>query len=181
MKALFAAATAAALVSLAPGLAQAQDAAVASGPYVNLGYARVDTDPGSLDAIAGRLGFRFNNWIGAEGELATGLGSDSITDPATGVRASLKLKHSAAAYVVGFAPIGANTDLIARVGYGTTKARVRGGGISVSDSEESINYGLGAQHHFDGVNGVRVDWTRYDFDNGGGKSDVFAIAYTRRF
>lgn len=178
MKALIAAASAAALVSMAPGLAQAQEAP-AGGPYVNLGYARVDTDPGGLDAIQGRLGYRFNNWIGVEGELATGLGSDNVR--IGGVEGSLKLKHSASAFLTGFAPIGANTDLIARVGYGTSKVRARSGGVSVSDSEESFNYGLGAQHHFDGVNGVRVDWTRYDFDNAGGKTDVFAIAYTRRF
>lgn len=185
MKTLFVAASAVALASLVPALAQAQTAPN-TGAYVNLGYARADTDPGKLDIIQGKVGYRFMPYFGIEGELATGLGSDKVTvptgvaNPAT-VSASIKLKHEAAAYAVGFVPLSPNTDLFARVGYGTTKIRVRGAGVSASGSEESINYGLGAQHHFDGVNGIRAEWTRQDFDNGSGKADVFGVAYTRRF
>ena len=93
----------------------------------------------------------------------------------------MKLKHQLAAYVVGFAPVGANTDVFARIGYGESKIRARSGGVSFSDDGSSVNYGVGAQHHFDGLNGVRIDWTRHDFTNGGDKADVFAIAYSRRF
>jgi hypothetical protein len=184
MKSLFVAASAVAVASLVPAMAQAQ-AAPGTGAYVNLGYARADTDPGKLDIIQGKVGYRFMPYLGIEGELATGLGSDSVTVPTGGtpatVSAKIKLKHEAAAYVVGFAPLSANTDVFARLGYGTTKVRVRGAGVSVSGSEESVNYGLGIQHHFDGVNGVRAEWTRLDFDNGGGSTDVFGVSYTRRF
>ena len=185
MKLFVAAASAIVLAALVPAAAQAQTAPN-TGAYVNLGYARADTDPGHIDIIQGKVGYRFMPFVGVEGELATGLGSDKVTvptgvaNPAT-VRASIKLKHEAAVYVVGFAPVGANTDLFARLGYGTTKIRVRGAGVSASASEESINYGLGVQHHFDGVNGVRVEWTRLDFENGGGKGDVFGVSYVRRF
>ena len=184
MKYLFAAASAAALCVFASA-AQAQDVAP-TGVYVNLGYARADTDPGKLDIIQGKVGYRFMPYVGVEGELATGLGSDNVTVP-TGVAnpptvsASIKLKHEAAAYVVGFLPLSANTDVFARLGYGTTKVRVSGAGVGVSGSEESVNYGLGVQHHFDGVNGVRAEWTRLDFDNGGGSTDVFGVSYVRRF
>ena len=80
---------------------------------------------------------------------------------------------------MGFAPVGANTDVFARFGYGNSKIKASAGGVSASDDGDSWNYGVGAQHHFDGVNGVRVDWTRHDFD--GANIDVWAVAYTRKF
>lgn len=183
MKSLLAAASAVAIALAVPAAAQAQDAA-APGAYVNLGYSYIDADGGHLDALQGRVGARLGSWFGVEGEVGLGLGSESITvDGPTGapVTGSVKLKHELAAYAVGFAPVAANTDLLARIGYGTQKLRVRALGISDSDSVESFNYGLGVQHHFDGVNGVRFDWTRFDFKEGFGKSDVFSLSYSRKF
>ena len=182
MKVMIAAAVAAAMAALAPVAAQAQDVA-AGGAYGNLGYSYIDADGGHLDAIQGRLGFKFNNWVGVEGEGAFGIGSEDVTvDVGTGpVTGSLKLKHELAAYVVGFAPISANTDLLARIGYGTQKFRARALGVSDSSSVESFNYGVGVQHHFDGVNGVRFDWTRYDLKEGFSSADVFSLSYSRKF
>jgi outer membrane immunogenic protein len=184
MKAFIAAASAAAVAALAPAAALAQDAA-AGGAYGNLGYAYIDGQGGHLDAVLGRLGYRFMPFVGVEGEAAFGVGSANATvvNPVTGanVTGSLKLKHELAAYVVGFAPLSPNTDLFARVGYGTQKLRAKALGVSDSDSVESFNYGVGAQFHFDGVNGVRGEWTRYDFKEGFGKADVYSITYSRRF
>ena len=118
-------------------------------------------------------------YLGVEGELATGLESDN--DTIGGVDVNAKLKHEAAGYVVGFLPVSPNTDLLARVGYGTTKVRARAAGVSVSDRKESLNFGVGAQHYFDGVNGVRVDYTRQEFDNGRGNANVWTVGYTRKF
>jgi outer membrane immunogenic protein len=181
-KALIAAASLAAIAAVFPAAAQAQDTAAATkaGPYAGVNVGIVDGSSGiDLKAIQGRLGYRFNDWIGVEGDLATGLKSD--TDNIAGVDVNTKLKHSAAAYVVGFAPISANTDLLARIGYGTTKLRAKAAGVSASDSEESFNFGVGAQHHFDGLNGVRVDFTRQEFSNDGGDANVWSLGYTRKF
>ncbi|MFN3585246.1 porin family protein [Phenylobacterium sp.] len=180
MKALFAAASVAALVCVVPAVSQAQPLAqsITNGrAYGSLGYAQTDGSGVDLGSIQGRLGYRFNNWVGVEGEGAFGVKDDDVTIAGTDV--NVDLKHQFAGYVVGFAPVGANTDLIARFGYGTTKIKGSAGGISASDDGESWNYGLGAQHHFDGVNGVRIDWTRHDFD--GGNADVWSVAYTRKF
>lgn len=177
MKALIAAASVAALVSVAPAMAQAQTAN--TGVYANLGYAHTDGEGVNLGALGGRLGYRFNDWIGVEGEAAIGVKDDDYNVGTTNV--DVELKHQFAGYVVGFAPIAANTDLLARLGYGKTKIKESGGGLSVSGEGESWNYGVGVQHHFDGMNGVRLDWTRHDFDDGGGKANVWSIAYTRRF
>jgi hypothetical protein len=176
MKALFAAASAAAIAFTVPAIAQAQEAPV-SNVYATAGYANVDGDGVNLGALQGRLGYRMNSWLGVEGEAAIGIQDDDVDIGGTEV--NVELKHQLAAYVVGFAPVGANTDVFARVGYGTTKIKGSALGVSASDDGSSWNYGVGAQHHFDGVNGVRIDWTRHDFD--GGNADVWAIAYTRKF
>lgn len=150
-----------------------------TGVYGNVNAGIVDADQVDLKALQGRLGYRFNNWLGVEGELGTGLKSD--TDTVGGVDVNTKLKHAAGAYLVGFAPVGANTDLIARVGYGTSKYRVKAAGVSASDSEDSFNFGVGAQHHFDGQNGVRVDYTRQEFGNSVPDANVWTVGFSRRF
>ncbi len=172
-----AAATALAALALSP--AAFAQTAPASGPYVNLGYAHADAGQPNFEAFGARLGYRFG-MLGVEGEGAWGLkGYDLNVAPGTDVH--LKLSHQYAAYGVGFLPLSPNTDLFARVGYGTTKIKGSFAGTSVADDGESFNFGVGAQHHFDGVNGVRFDYTRQEFRHGGGHANVFGVAYTRRF
>lgn len=179
MKSLIAAASVAAIGALAPLAAQAQTTTANTGAYGNLNYNRIDGDGVNLNSLGGRLGYRFNDWIGVEGEAGFGVGSDEVSE--SGVTAKAKIKHHAAVYGVGFFPVATNTDLIARLGYGTTKAKVSAAGFSESASNESWNYGVGVQHHFDGKNGVRLDWTRTDFEDGGGKANVWTIGYSRKF
>ncbi|WP_374473187.1 porin family protein [Phenylobacterium sp.] len=180
MKALFAAASAAAIAMIAPAIAQAQTA-MPSGLYGTLGYAQTDTNDVDLGALQGRLGWRANTWLGVEGEAAFGVKDDDV-DLGGGVEADVELKHQLAIYAVGFAPLSENTDLLARIGYGTTKIKASAAGVSASEDGDSFNFGVGAQHHFDGMNGVRIDWTRHDFrDDGAGHADVWSIAYTRKF
>lgn len=177
MKAILVAASAAAIAALgAPALAQAQT--TSPQIYGGLGYSQ-SNDNVDLGVIQGRVGARFMPNFGVEGEFGLGVKDDTVNVGGTSV--DVKMKRQGAVYGVGFLPITPNTDLIARVGYGGQKVKGSALGASVSDSRESWNYGVGAQHHFDGVNGVRADYTRYDFTGGGGHSDVWSIGYTRRF
>ena len=178
MKILIAAASAAVLAALAPAAAQAQDAP--TGVYGTLGYANANADDLNFGVIGGRLGYRLNNWLGVEGELGFGVKDETVNVAGTNV--DLKLKHSEAIYGVGFAPLGPNTDLLARIGYGNTEIEGSAAGVSASEDGGSWNFGVGAQHHFDGLNGVRVDYTRQEFTgDDAGSADVWSIAYTRRF
>ena len=199
MKALMAAASAAVLAVVLPGLASAQTAPT-TGFYANLGYANAhvsgqDVLPSQdLGAIAGRLGYRFNNWLGVEGELAGGVKSDSFSTTINGVTVTgkTKLDHAEAIYGVGFLPVSPEWDVLARVGYGHSEGKVEdvtvagvGGsvsGLSGSAKGDSWNYGVGAQWHWDGANGVRGDYTREEFTGGGnGHADVWSIAFDHRF
>lgn len=178
--ALIAAASLAAIAAVVPAAAFAQEtAAPATGVYGNLNVGIADGGQADLKILQGRLGYRINPYVGVEGELATGLKSD--TDTIAGVEVNTKLKHAAAGYVVGFLPVAPNTELLARVGYGTTKLRAKAAGFSASDSAESWNFGVGAQHHFDGVNGIRADFTRQEFNHDQGHANVWTVGYSRKF
>jgi opacity protein-like surface antigen len=187
MKALVAAASATVLASVFPAAAQAQDT-TGTTFYGNLGYAHTDAENFNVGAIQGRLGARFGQYFGVEGEGSIGVKGDNyrFENVLPDVDWHVKMKHQAAIYGVGFLPISPNTDLLARVGYGTTKLKttVESAGTeqSASDSEQSWNFGVGAQHHFDGLNGVRADYTRQEFrGDGGGSANVWSLGYTRRF
>ena len=188
MKLLIAAACAA---SILPAAALAQ-AAAPTGAYGSIGYADAHTSGVDLGAIQGRLGWRFNNWLGVEGELGAGVVSDKSTQTVGGttVNTKVKLNDQEAIYGVGFLPLSNNFDLLARVGYGHQNAKVTAsavgvsGPIAVSDTAkgDSWNYGVGAQYHFDGQNGIRGDYTHEEFtQHDAGHADVWAIAYTHRF
>lgn len=179
MKTSMLAAVAGTVVALAAVPAAAQSISQ-PGLYGTLGYAFVDGgSAANFGAIEGRLGARIHPNFGIEADAAFGVDGDKET--ISGVTVKSKLTHSFSAYGVGFLPLAPNFDLLARVGYGTTKVRATSGVITVRDSEESWNYGVGAQYSFDEKNGVRGDYTRYDFNNGGGNADVWAISYVRKF
>lgn len=195
MKALMAAASAAVVVAALPAIASAQTAGTRpTGVYGNIGYANTHGDGVNLGTIQGRLGYRFNDWFGVEGELAGGVKDDDVstTVGASTVTGKAKIEHQEAIYGVGFLPVGTNWDLIGRVGYGHTKGKVSdvtvtgpGGtasNLSGTADGDSWNFGVGAQYHWDGLNGIRADYTREEFQgSGSGHGDVWSIAYSRRF
>ncbi|WP_332771761.1 porin family protein [Phenylobacterium sp.] len=179
MKSLATAAAFAAIAAAAlPMAAQAQDL----GPttfYGSAGYSHADLDDVKLGAITGRVGARFGQYLGVEGEAGFGVKDDTVRVGATNV--DVELKNSFAVYGVGFLPVAPNADLYARVGYGTTEIKASAPGASASADGDSWNYGVGGQYFLDDKNGVRADYTRYDFRDGDGDADVWSVGYVRKF
>jgi outer membrane immunogenic protein len=148
--------------------------------YGNLGYTFIDGGNGAnLGAATGRLGYRFNKFLGVEGEAALGVDSDETYIGST--RFNTKLKHSFAGYGVGYLPLTQQIELFGRAGYGTNRIRVRSPLISDSTSRESWNYGGGVQYLFNDQNGVRAEFTRHDLDNGPGHFNAWGLSYVRKF
>lgn len=160
---MIAAATAALSVAAIPVASQAQEV------YGTIGYANVDADDANIGAIQGRLGYKFNPYVGIEGEAAFGVNGDTVS----GV--DVDLKHEVGAYVVGFVPVTPKADLFARVGYTSSSFDT---GLGDVDGD-GVAWGVGGQYHFTDKDGVRLDWTRHDYD--AGEADVWALAYTRKF
>jgi outer membrane immunogenic protein len=86
---------------------------------------------------------------------------------------------------VGLVPVSPKTDVFARVGYGASeiKSQYNLAGVTGSDRDtvESWRVGAGAQHYFDGANGVRVDYTREEATKGNLDSNTWSMGYVRRF
>ena len=177
MKSLIVLAATAAVLAI-PAAASAQSLSPTT-VYGSLGYANANIDDVNLGAIQGRLGARFGQYVGVEGELAGGVKEDSVT--ISGIKVDVKLKHQVAIYAVGYLPLNPQFDLLARVGYGNSKLEASALGSSAADDGDSWNYGVGGQYFFDDKNGVRVDYTRHDFKDSSDNADVWAVAYTRKF
>jgi hypothetical protein len=161
-----------------PALAQTES----TGVYGTLGYSYVDAGSGfQFGAVTARVGGRFHQYFGVEGEAGIGVKDDDLN--LLGVNVKTELKHSLNAYVVGFLPLAENFDILVRGGYGTTKIKASALGATADGSDESWNYGVGAQYLFDGKNGVRADYTRHSFgdDSGNEDADAWSIAYVRKF
>jgi hypothetical protein len=131
------------------------------------------------------LGARLSDNFGVEGELGIGVRDQEETNVAGTF--TTKLNYEAAAFVVGYLPITPTTDLFARAGLGAKDLEFEfdpsgtGATTSSSGSEAVFGLGVGAQHFFDGVNGVRGDYTRYTGDDSNSKFDAFSLSYVRRF
>lgn len=173
--------TAAASVAALLSLSQAATAQTFSQPIFNgsVGYSNYSADEAddvNLGAVTGRFGVRVHPNFGAEVEGSIGVNDDEV---APGVDA--ELDHQIAAYALGVVPLSPNAEIFGRLGYGNTELSVEGGGLSVDGDNDSVNYGVGGAYYFDGANGVRADYTRFDFRDDGGEADVLSLSYTRRF
>jgi outer membrane immunogenic protein len=169
-----------AIAALVPAMASAQTATSGTTFYGTLGYSSTDLDRVDLGAIQGRVGARFGQYFGVEGELSGGVKDGKVNVGGTDV--NVKLDSQEAIYGVGFLPITPNFDLLARVGYGHTSGSGSVPGIVSSVEGDSWNFGVGGQYSFDGVNGVRVDYTREAFQRDGAQdANVWSLAYVRKF
>jgi hypothetical protein len=176
-------------LALAAAPAFAQDATPrTAGFYGNLGYSHLDPMGSEVNAITGRVGGRFMNYLGVEGEATFGLGHSN--DQIGSLPVQTQLGHSVAGYVVGFLPVSPNLDVFARVGYGNSHInRTYGGtpapgslaGTYVHTSVDSVNYGAGAQYFFTPTDGLRGEYTRNDYRDNLGHANVWSLSYVRRF
>lgn len=176
MRNILLAATAVSLFAL-PAAAQSVQTPSYSG---SIGYTQLDGDDADLGAVTARFNARLHPNFGLEAEGSVGVKDDDFT--VAGVSGTVEHDYDAAGYAVGYLPVSPNLELFGRVGYGTTRIKADAAGFSASEDGESVNYGVGANYFFDGVNGVRGDITRRDFtDDNGGKIDTYGVSYVRRF
>jgi hypothetical protein len=183
------AAMAVAMGAAAPAFAQ--DAPEA-GAYAGLGWSETNTQGANTGALSGKLGYRFNRYVGVEGDGSIGLLSGGKDGPAgSPTHVDVKQKLAGAGYVVGFLPVTSNASLLARVGYGASSYRVGPAGApEYNASENGLRYGVGAQL-FAQSNGLRVDYTREQMSNltdpggalasGKDHANVWSVSLVHRF
>jgi len=145
--------------------------------YGNIGGIMYDVDD-DIFGVIGRLGAQ-KSWYGAELE-----GSFGVIDEDLGDDVDAGIDYSLAAFAVGRLPISKRFGALARVGYHTTQVGVMAdtGDTTVSASQDfdGVAYGAGLEYDIDGVNGLRLDYTRYNLEEDV-TADSLAATYLRRF
>ena len=163
--------------SIAAVPALAQD----SGWYGDVGYQfhSIDDDgtEADLGTITGHVGYDFTPNLAAEGELGIGVQDEDIN--VLGTNVELGVNYLVGAYGRVQAPLSENLTVFARAGLVQAEVEAEGAGASASDSETGAGYGVGGEFHFDGQNGIRADYTRYDIEDL--EIDAFMIGYSRKF
>lgn len=152
-----------------------------SGWYGDVGYQHHSIDEegveGDVGTITGHVGYNFTPNLAAEGELGFGVNDEEVT--VLGNQVDLGINYLAGAYGRVQAPLSENLTVFARAGFVQVELEAEGAGASASESETGAGYGVGGEFSFDGVNGVRVDYTRYDIEDL--EADAFYIGYSRKF
>ena len=184
MKSLIIAASALTLSAAAAAPALAQTWAPNSY-YGSLGYTYVQPDHGSFSELNGRLGARWGSFLGVEGEMGAAISNLGRTTP-TGTALRVGEPIAGAGYGVVYYPVAPNIELLARLGYGEANFHTTNETNALLDSSRtwgSLNYGVGAQYFVDGKNGIRVDYTRRDYQGTRAPTaaDTAEVSYVRKF
>jgi hypothetical protein len=173
---VIAAATAIALTATA-GAAFAQD----SGQDVGRVYGSVgvsghdnDTTNSKLGSVNARVGTKITPHFGVEGEAAFGTNKDKVAG------SEYRLTNKVGAYGVGYLPVSPKVDLIGRVGLSDTdlKAPAAAGKF---EQGTAVDYGVGAQYHFNSDYAARVDYTKSDFVGDKGESAATTVSLVKKF
>ncbi|OLF81395.1 hypothetical protein AWH62_01610 [Maricaulis sp. W15] len=141
------------------------------------GYEAADFDGVDFDTVVVRGSYDFTRYLGVEGQLNIGLGDESVTVGA--VTGDVSLDYVAGVFGVVRPFSNENGSVFLRAGYTTTEAEASAAGLNFNADDQAWAYGVGGEYFFDGRNGVRADYTRYDYDDGG-EADFYGISYVRR-
>jgi hypothetical protein len=129
--------------------------------YINAGVSGYNFNNGfNPRAFTGRVGYDAGPYVALEGEASLGMIEDNGED----------LESDVAAYVLGKLPLAGSFHVFGRIGYSLLEAS--------SFEGDGFGYGIGGQYNW-GKSGLRVDWTRREYDED--SVDAWSIAYAYSF
>ena len=137
--------------------------------YAGVGYTAfqldVDGEDVNVGAVLGRVGYKSNPFFGLEGEFAIGVQDDDFD--ILGQEVSVGLDSEYGVFAVGWLPIPLVGDLFGRVGYADISIEADAAGFgSVSEDGSGLAYGAGFQFSQLPFTQLRVEYTRYEPDEG---------------
>jgi outer membrane immunogenic protein len=124
-----------------------------------LGYTYTEQ---SNDAVTGRLGVDFNDFLGAEAELNYGINT----------------VNSVGAYGVVSLPILDRVSVAGRAGWAVFDPEFSVPGFTADGAADGFAYGLGARYTVNDRWSVRGDWTRVDVS---GQPNFWGATLVRQF
>jgi len=159
-------------------LAPAASAQVYAGAGATIFTAESGGEDIALGAILGRAGFKTNPFFGVEGEFAIGIQDDDVN--VLGTEVSVGLDSEYGVFAVGWLPIPLLGDLFGRVGYADLSIEADAGALgSVSEDGAGLAYGAGLQFSQIPFIQLRLDYTRYEPDDG--EIDSFGLSALFQF
>ena len=150
------------------GTATAQDSSL------NIGYQNIEAEGVDLGSIVGRWQLGLNEYLAVEGEISYGVTEEEVF----GV--DVKAGFGFGGFVVGRLPVSeTGSHLFVRAGYANQELEADGGNVTISDSVDGFAYGAGGTFMFDGINGVRLDYTKFEGDDDA-EADIIGLSYVRK-
>lgn len=153
---------------------------------------------GTLGAINGHVGYNFSKFIGVEAEFGLGIREEediATYDPRINFFVPPPVVDLKQSYLVGLSgrlqyEVVDDLVLFAKGGFAHSKfKRTQTSNLDIAgqapvvtetDFEETApSFGVGAQYYFSESSGLRLDITRYEFDNFA--SQAVSLGYSHRF
>ena len=178
-----------------------------TGLYLGGGYSFIDVETDndigdSTNALTGRVGYRISPFISVETEASFGIdegdfdfvgdeddfdfddNDDADVDDVLRAQGDIGVDYLVGVYARGVYPVTERLDISARGGYAfievdSTLATFGGNEIEIGGSESGFAFGAGAEYALAEAHAVRLDYTRYEFDDS--NADGVTVAYNFRF
>ncbi len=160
------------LLALAAGVGAAALMAPAASAqlYAGAGYTIFQADAGSagdlnLGTLMGRVGYKTNPFFGVEGEFSFGVQDESFD--VLGTTVDIGIDNQYGVFAVGVLPVPMVGDLFARGGYASFTLDASASGIgSVAEDGSGLAYGGGVMLNFIPFTKLRLEYTRYEPEDG---------------
>ena len=164
----------AAIFAFAAGASQAQDL---SGLYLGGSIGTFEADDG-VDSVTPtnavlRAGYTINPFFDVEAEVAFTISDDRVVDSGFTIDFS---NTNFAIYGKGNLVISDQFALFGRLGWMQTDLTAEAAGISISEDDNAVAYGIGAQYAITQQVGLRFDATWAQFDVDGSSLDTTALS-----
>ena len=131
--------------------------ALAANPqkaYVGAQYAMITYSESGVPnynpaALVIRGGYNFSKYLGVEGRIGFGISDD--TQNVSGFDVKLEVDNIYGAYAVGRLPLAKSFDLYGVAGFTSGSLTASAAGISVSETENDLSLGIGAEFFLQNV------------------------------
>lgn len=166
MKKILSAAAVAATLLAAPAMAQAADV------YGSIGLGTIDVSPVRLGAVQVRGGLQLSPFVGVEIEASKGFSGDHV------LGTDIDLNNEVGAFLTARWNFVEKGALVGRIGYAQAEFEASVGPVSVTDTQDGGAIGLGLEGQLSDSNSIRLDWTRYMFED---DADAWTVALVHQF
>ena len=134
------------------------------GEFVAADYLGLDLEIPTANA---RVGYDFNRHFGIEGQVSVGIDEYS-QDFGTLGTAEASIDQTAGIFLRGKIPVSNTVEVFSKLGYVSTEISIEDTVNAVTTdydfSQEGLAFGIGVTWLLRGNTGVRVDYTRYNYD-----------------